>query len=81
MKNKGLTRTLMDLEKLNTFGAEGCLACGKEFTLGEPVVLARGKWKGLKYIHEDEAIFDEKMGAPCERRYHRAVEQGLFDES
>jgi hypothetical protein len=80
MRNKGLARTLMDLEKLNTFNAEGCLACGGKFTLGDPVVLARGKWEGLKYIHEDEAIFDEKMDVPCERGYHGAVKQDLVEE-
>lgn len=44
-------RVLIDLEKLNTLNAEGCLACGKKFSLGEEVVLALGKWQGLKYIH------------------------------
>jgi len=57
-----------------------CLACGRKFTLGEAVVLARGKWQGLKYIHEDEAIFDEKTGAHCERGHHATAKQGLVEQ-
>ena len=44
-------KTIMDLEKLNTYNAEGCGACGRKFTLGETVVLACGFWEGVKYIH------------------------------
>jgi len=32
-------KTIMDLEKLNTYNAEGWGTCGRKFTLGEPVVL------------------------------------------
>lgn len=60
MKEQDTRRILIDLNKLNTLNAEGCLACGKKFTLGEEVVLARGNWEGYKYIHKDEAIFDGK---------------------
>lgn len=80
MKSRGQSRILMDLEKLNRFNAEGCLACGRKFTLGDPVVMARGKWQGLKYIHEDEAIFDEKTGAHCERGHHSRVKQDLVEQ-
>jgi hypothetical protein len=39
------------------------------FTLGEPVVLACGAWEGKpKYIHENEAIFDEATSTYFERR-------------
>ena len=66
-------RTLIDLEKLNTLNEEGCLACGNKFTLGEEVVLARGKWQGFKYIHENEAVFDQNADVHYERRYHEAA--------
>jgi hypothetical protein len=57
---KNRLKTIIDLEKLNRFNDEGCPACGRKFTLGEPVVLACGAWEGKpKYIHENEAIFDE----------------------
>ena len=59
MKAQHMRRVLIDLNKLNTLNDEGCVACGKKFTLGEEVVLARGNWEGHKYIHKDEAIFDE----------------------
>jgi hypothetical protein len=73
METKGKYRTLIDLEKLNTLNAEGCLACGKKFTLGEEVVLARGKWQGLKYIHENEAVFDRSSDVHYERKHHQAT--------
>jgi len=52
-------KTLIDLERLNTLNPEGCPACGKNFELGKPVVLACGKWEGERYIHEDESTFDK----------------------
>ena len=64
-------RVLIDLEKLNTLNAEGCLACGKKFNLGEEVVLALGKWQGLKYIHENEALFDKRTCEYYERGHRR----------
>lgn len=70
MEDTRKLKILMDLEKLNTLNKEGCLACGRKFTLGEEVVLARGKWEGFKYIHEDEAFFDKKTNEHYERRYH-----------
>jgi hypothetical protein len=72
--------SLWTWKKLNKFNAEGCLACGRKFTLGDPVVMARGKWQGLKYIHENEAIFDEKTGAHCERGHQSRVKQGLLEQ-
>jgi hypothetical protein len=70
MAERRRLKILMDLEKLNTLNEEGCLACSRKFTLGEEVVLARGKWKGFKYIHEDEAFFDKKTNEYYERRYY-----------
>jgi hypothetical protein len=61
-------KTIMDLEKLNTYNAEGCGACGRKFTLGEPVVLACGFWEGVKYVHEHEAVFDPKTSVYYERK-------------
>jgi hypothetical protein len=66
---KSRLKTIIDLEKLNSFNAEGCPACGRKFTLGEPVVLACGAWEGeSKFIHENEAIFDEDTATYFERR-------------
>lgn len=70
MEDRRKLGILMDLEKLNTLNEEGCLACGGKFTLGEEAVLARGKWEGFKYIHEDEAFFDKKTNQHYERRYY-----------
>jgi hypothetical protein len=65
------TKTLVDLEKLNTLNPEGCLACGKKFELGEAVVKASGSWEGAKYIHEDEAVYDKGTKSYYERRYYK----------
>jgi len=73
MQNKKKFKILIDLEKLNTLNAEGCLACGRKFTLGEEVVLARGRWQGLKYIHENEAVLDQNSNMHYERRYYGAM--------
>jgi len=70
MDNKRKLRILIDLEKLNTLNEEGCLACGGRFTLGEEVVLARGEWEGVKYIHENEAFFDKKTKEHYQRVRH-----------
>lgn len=70
MENKRKLRILIDLEKLNTLNEEGCAACGRKFTLGEEVVLARGNWEGVKYIHENEAFFDKKTNEHYERVLH-----------
>lgn len=61
-------KIIMDLEKVNTFNAEGCPACGRKFTLGEMVVLACGNWEGgPKYIHEADAVFDRKTSTYYDR--------------
>ena len=66
-------KSIIDLLKLNELNAEGCPACGRKFTLGEPVVMACGAWDGgPKYIHENEAIFDIKTGTYFERRCYDA---------
>ena len=70
METKKEHKILIDLEKLNTLNAEGCPACGGRFTLGEEVVLARGEWKGVKYIHENEAYFDKQTNQHRLRVYH-----------
>jgi hypothetical protein len=66
-------KSIIDLLKLNELNAEGCPACGRKFTLGEPVVMACGAWDGgPKYIHENEAIFDIKTNTYFERRCYDA---------
>jgi len=77
MKDKGKFKILIDLEKLNRLNAEGCLACGQKFNLGDEVILARGKWEGFKYIHESEAVFDKNLNGHYERRYYAAVKESL----
>jgi hypothetical protein len=77
MQDKRKFKILIDLEKLNRLNAEGCLACGQKFNLGDEVVLARGKWDGLKYIHENEAVFNKKHNAHYERKYYAAVKESL----
>lgn len=60
---------IMNLEQVNRFNAEGCPACGKKFSLGDPVVIACGAWEGgAKVIHENEAVFDSRTSSYIERR-------------
>ncbi|KPK21009.1 MAG: hypothetical protein AMK69_22755 [Nitrospira bacterium SG8_3] len=73
METKKKHRILIDLERLNRLNAEGCLACGQKFNLGDEVVLARGKWQGFKYIHEHEAILDRRTDTHHERRHYAAM--------
>lgn len=73
METKKKHRILIDLERLNRLNAEGCLACGHKFTLGDEVVLGRGKWQGFKYIHENEAILDRETDTYYERRHYADV--------
>jgi hypothetical protein len=75
MTASGKTRlkTIIDLEKLNTLNEEGCPVCKRKFTLGEPVVLACGAWEDQpKYIHEDEAVFDQATATYFERRCYES---------
>jgi len=69
------SKTLIDLEKLNTLNPEGCPACGRKFELGEPVVLACGNWEGECYIHQDEAVLDRKTNAYYERKYYETMKE------
>jgi len=70
VERKRKFKVLIDLEKQNRL-TEGCLACGKKFSLGDEVVLARGAWQGYKYIHQNEAVFDKHANKHYERRYYR----------
>lgn len=78
-KKKQKHRILIDLERLNRLST-GCLACGHRFSLGDEVVLARGKWDGFKYIHVQEAIFDSKTDTHYERKHYSAVKKALSDQ-
>ncbi len=75
MESHSRSKTLIDLEKLNTLNPEGCPACGRKFELGELVVLACGNWEGECYIHEDEATFDRKANAYYEQRYYETMKE------
>jgi hypothetical protein len=71
--DKNRFKTIIDLEKLNRLNEEGCPACNRKFALGEPVVLACGSWEGEpKYIHENEAVFDETTATYFERRCYQS---------
>jgi hypothetical protein len=61
-------KTMIDIEKLNSLNAEGCPACKRKFTLGETVVLACGPWQGVKYIHENEAVFEKTTSTYYKRK-------------
>ena len=62
-------KIIMDLENLNTYNAEGCPACNQKFTLGDMAVLACGFWEdGMKYIHENEAVYDTQSALYYERK-------------
>ena len=64
---------IIDLEKLNSLNAEGCIACGRKFTLGETVVKACGAWEGPpKVIHENEAVWDARTATFVERRCYES---------
>ena len=68
---------MIDLEKLNTLNAEGCISCGRKFTLGETVVKACGAWDGPpKIIHESEAVWDVKTSSFIERRCYQSQREG-----
>jgi len=65
---------IMDLEKLNTYNAQGCLACGRKFNLGDPVVLACGSWSDrFMYIHAHEAVLDRESNCYFEKGHHRTL--------
>ena len=70
---KSKYKMMLDLGKVNELNEEGCAACGRKFTLGETVVLACGAWEGgMKYIHEEEAVFDKKTSTYVERKCYEA---------
>jgi len=66
-------RIIIDRELLNRYNDKGCPACGRKFSLGEPVVVACGAWEGgAKLIHENEAVHDFHSGQFIERRCYAA---------
>ena len=70
-------KMMLDLGKLNELNEEGCGACGRKFTLGETVVLACGAWEGPpKYVHENEAVYDNRTSTYMERRCYEAGRGG-----
>jgi hypothetical protein len=79
MERRKKHRIFIDLERLNRL-TEGCLACGHRFSLGDEVVLARGKWQGFKYIHINEAVFDKATDTHYERRHYATMKKPLADK-
>ena len=71
-------KMIVDLKMLNTL-TEGCPGCGRSFSLGEPVVFARGAWEGgPKVIHANEAVFDPKTSSYVERKFYETLRGGEF---
>jgi len=67
-------QTLIDLETLNTLNGEGCPACGKGFTLGEPVVVACGSWgREARLVHLQDAFYDRKRRGYVEKGCAAAI--------
>ena len=68
-------KTIVSREMMNTI-TEGCPACGRKFNMGDPVVIACGAWEGPpKFIHENEAVYDEKTDQYFERKCYEAERQ------
>ncbi len=69
-RREGL-KTIMSRERLST--TPHCPACGQNFTLGEPVVLACGNWGNTpQLVHEKDAVFDEASSSYVERSCYNA---------
>ena len=67
-------KIVMDLEILNVTNAQGCVACGRKFSLGDTAVLACGAWGSTpRYIHENEAVQDAETARYFERGYFRSL--------
>jgi hypothetical protein len=70
-------KIIMDLEALNATNAQGCVACGRKFSLGDTAVLACGAWgDGPRYIHENEAVQDTRSSQYFERGYYMSLKAG-----
>ena len=70
-------KIIMDLEALNATNAQGCVACGRKFNLGDTAVLACGAWgDGSRYIHENEAVQDNQTSQYFERGYYMSLKAG-----
>ena len=75
LERKKQLKTVMDREMLMRL--KTCAACGQPFSLGDPVVLADGAWKGQpQVIHENEAVFDEISARYVERKMFKATARG-----
>ncbi|MBW1990033.1 MAG: hypothetical protein JRI97_10870 [Deltaproteobacteria bacterium] len=58
---KSEQETIASREFINS--VEGCPACKRSFTMGEPIVLAFSpSWEGGKWVHADDARFDREHG-------------------
>ena len=66
-------RVILNLEMVNRLNARGCPACGRKFSLGDPVVMACGHWEdGSRYIHENEAVYERSSACWFERGFYDA---------
>ena len=66
-------QAIIDLETLNVLNGVGCPACGRGFTLGEPVVVACGPWgHRARLIHANEAVYDAARKRYVEKEFAAA---------
>ena len=60
-ENPQKRKFIMDLEKLNTYNAEGCPACGMKFNLGDSVLVAKlSLTKGFPLMLSESATTAEQ---------------------
>ena len=56
-RSKDKVRTIMDRAKMMEHNAEGCPACGRKFTLGDPVVYAGVHAELRDHLHRSGVAF------------------------
>ena len=61
MDNREKLKTIISREHMHT--SPQCPACGMNFTMGEPAVLACGSWGNeLRPVHEADVDYDGTRG-------------------
>ncbi len=76
MDRRKSLKTIIDREKMSAHPT--CPACGRNFSMGETVVVACGTWgDSPRYIHEDDAVYEPADGNYYERKCHeQRVKEG-----
>ena len=71
MSKRQKLKTIMDREMMSA--SPVCPACGRNFSMGETVVPACGNWgDSPRWVHEQDAVFEESSGAFYERKCYEA---------